>query len=83
MRKLVVKNTKGSNMKGGEYAVISRKDIKVQTKLPVVGYDDDDDWWLDDTVLGDQYGIMVVLNSTLVAQLMQLVNLALHCFTFL
>lgn len=53
MRKLVVKNTKGSNMKGGKYTVISRKDIKVQTKLPICNYDDDDDWWLDDTVLGD------------------------------
>ena len=53
MRKLVVKNVKGNSVKGGKYTVISRKEVNVQTKLPICNYDDDDDWWLDDTVLGD------------------------------
>ena len=53
MRKLVVKTQKGNNMKGGIYKVISRTEVKAKTKLPICNYDDDDDWWLDDTVLGD------------------------------
>lgn len=53
MRKLTVKNMKGNNVKGGKYTVVSRTDGKVTTKLPVRQYDEDEDWWLDDTVLGD------------------------------
>ena len=49
MRKLIVKNTKGNNNKGGnKYKVIS----KTETKLPIRHYGDDDGWF-DDTVLGD------------------------------
>ena len=48
MRKLTVKNTKGNNIKGGKYTVIS----KTETKTPIHHYGDEDGW-CDDTVLGD------------------------------
>lgn len=48
MRKLVIKNNKGDLKKGGKVKVISRYETKV-----VKNWDDDEDWWLDDTVLGD------------------------------
>lgn len=48
MRKLVVKNTKGNNSKGGKYIVISR----TETRIPI-HHCGDDDGWCDDTVLGD------------------------------
>ena len=49
MRKLVVKNTKGNNNKGGKVRVISRYECKIIIRQ----YGDDDDCWCDDTVLGD------------------------------
>ena len=49
MRKLIVKNTKGNNNKGGnKYRVISR----TETRMPIHHYGDDDGW-CDDTVMGD------------------------------
>lgn len=49
MRKLVIKNTKGNNNKGGKVRVISRYECKIIIRH----YGDDDDCWCDDTVLGD------------------------------
>ena len=48
MRKLVVKNNNGDLKKGVKVKVISRYETNV-----VKNWDDDEDWWLDDTVLGD------------------------------
>ena len=52
MRKLVIKNTKGNNNKGGKVRVISRT-ARTECKITIRHYGDDDDCWCDDTVLGD------------------------------
>ena len=49
MRKLVIKNNNGDLKKGVKVKVISR----YETNAVVKNWDDDEDWWLDDTVLGD------------------------------
>lgn len=49
MRKLIVKNTKGNNNKGGnKYRVISKTETRI-----LIHHCGDEDGWCDDTVLGD------------------------------